>query len=225
MKIIILGRALGALALGWAALAAAADGAGPAGKLDAVSGSVGVSRNTGQQGAAPGSTVNAGDTVRVADNGSARLRMADGAVFQFGSGTVFDITDYHYSGTGAYNESRAPASAQYRLKDGSLRTISGSIGKERGDSEMITSEQADVRPHGTDYSLQESGGLLVIVYSGSVSVSNDTGSIELSTGQYVYVASRHSPLRSKSTIELNGDVTIPPIPTIIRLPPVPVSPS
>lgn len=216
-----LGKGLGALALGWAFLAVA-DGAGPAGKFDAVGGPVVVSHDVDPQGAAPGSTVNAGDTVHVGDSGSARLRMADGAVFQLGSSTVFDITDYRYSGTGAYNESRAPATARYRLKDGSLRTISGSIGKERGDSEMIAADQADVRPHGTDYSLQESGGLLVIVYSGSVSVTNDTGSIELSTGQYVYVASRHSPLRFKSTVDLNGDVTVP---TIIRLPPIPVSPS
>jgi hypothetical protein len=215
-------KRLGLLAMGCAAFVAAANGPGHAGTFDAVAGTVEVSNAIDPSQAAPGSTVDAGDLVHVADGSSARLHMADGAVFEFGANTKFQLSDYHYAGTGVIHESRAPAAAKYELKDGTLRTITGSIGKERGDSYMVTAAQADVHVHGTDYSMQESDGLLVICYAGSVTVSNDTGAVQVNSGQYVYVASRHSPLHLKSTTDIDTEITVP---TIIRLPPIPTSPS
>jgi hypothetical protein len=215
-------KGLGALAIGCAAFVAAADGAGHAGTFDAVSGTVQVSSAVDPHAGQAGGTVDAGDTVAVGDGSSARLHMADGAVFEFGADTKFEVSDYKYAGTGAIREARAPATAKYTLKDGTLRTITGSIGKEHGDNYMVAAEQADVHVHGTDYSMQESAGLLVVCYSGSVTVSNDTGAVELSAGQYVYVASRRHPMHWKSLAEINQEITVP---TIIRLPPIPASPS
>lgn len=215
-------KCLGLLALGCVAFAAAADSAGHAGAFDAVSGTVEVSSAVDPHPGQPGGTIDAGDTVSIGSGSSSRLHMTDGAVFQFGADTKFEVADYKYSGTGALHESRAPASAKYLLKDGALRTVTGSIGKERGDNYMIWAEQADVRVHGTDLGMQESGGLLVICYAGSITVSNDTGGVELSAGQYVYVASRHSPMHQQQLVDINTNITVP---TIIRLPPIPSSPS
>jgi hypothetical protein len=212
---------LGVLAMGCAAFAAAADGTGHAGTFDAVSGTVQVSSDP--QAGQTGGGVNAGDTVSMGDGASARLHMADGAIFELGSATKFEVADYKYAGTGVMHESRAPAAAKYQLKDGAMRTVTGSIGKETGDNYVVTSDQADVHVHGTDYAMQESGGgLLVICYTGSVTVSNDTGAVELSAGEYVYVASRRSPMHMESLVDLNTQITVP---TIIRLPPIPTSPS
>jgi ferric-dicitrate binding protein FerR (iron transport regulator) len=215
-------KCLGVLAMGCAAFAAGAESAGHAGTFDAVAGTVQVSNVVDPRPAATGSTLDSGDLVQTSDGSSARLHMADGALFELGAGTKFQVADYHYAGTGAMHESRAPATAKYDLKDGAVRTITGSIGKERGDNYMVTTEQADVRVHGTDYSMQESSGLLVICYAGSVTVSNDTGAVELSSGQYVYVASRRSPMHWKSLVDINTEVTVP---TIIRLPPIPPIPT
>jgi hypothetical protein len=63
--------------------------------------------------------------------------------------------------------------------------------------------------------------LLVVVYAGTVTVSNDSGSVTLQADEYVYASSRVSLLKK---LHLGGEIELN-IPFIIRLPPVPVSPS
>lgn len=219
-------NSLAGIALGCAALiaaaAAAADGATPAGTLASTAGSVQIQRNGQTSAAAAGSQVNSGDLVRVAGSSSAQIKTNDNAIFELGSDTDFQVTSYSYAGNGTVQESRAPGAAKYTLNRGTLRTVTGSIGKQRGDNYMVTAPEADIRVHGTDYSAQEGEGLLVIVYAGAVTVSNDTGSIEVSAGQYVFVGSRHSPLHWKNLDDINLEINIP---IIIRLPPIPASPS
>lgn len=217
-------RCLTALALGCAAFAAGAE-SGNAGKLDAVAGTVQLIHGGQPQTAAAGSELQSGDGINVGPDSSARLRTADNAVFEFGADTSFVVTSYSYAGNGTVGESRAPATAKYELKNGDLRTVTGSIGKARGDNYVVVAPEADVRVHGTDFAMQEQSGkgLLVIDYAGSVSVSNDAGQLELSPGQFVYVSGRHSPLHWKDLKDIERELNLP----VLRLPriPVPASPS
>lgn len=216
-------KCLGALALSYAAVAAGADSAATrAGTFDSVSGTVQVERGSDAVPAAKGSEVNAGDIASVGAGADAMLRTADNAVFELGSDTDFKIVDYAYAGSGSASESRAPGVAKYELKRGVVRTITGTIGKQRGDNYLLTATEADVRVHGTDYSAQRAKGLLVVVYSGSVTVSNDSGSIELAANEYVFVGARTSKLLKH---QLGGEIQFD-IPFLIRVPsPIPVSPS
>lgn len=225
---------LAALAMAGVVAAASADGAvaagdsvaggnaaAQAGAISDAAGTVQIQHDGQPEAASTGSAVASGDTVHVGDNSNAQLRMADNAMFELGSGTDFHIANYTYSGSGATGEARTPASAKYQVDRGVLRTVTGTLGKQSGDSYMMTAPEADVKPHGTDFAIQVGNGLLVIVYSGSVTVSNDTGGVVVNAGQFIFVASRKSPLRV-------GDVTLEvKVPVIIRLPPipVPVSPS
>ncbi len=219
---------LTALALGCAAFSASAEtGSAKAGTLDAVAGTVQITHNGQSQTAAAGSEVDSGDVINVGDGSSARLHMADNAVFELGASTEFAVTSYSYVGTGVIGEARSPATAKYELKHGDLRTITGSIGKSRGDNYVVVAPEGQVRVHGTDFAMQEGKGLLVIDYAGSVTVGNDTGQIELSPGQFVFVASLHSPLHWKDLNDIVHDLDID-LPVLrIRLPiiPIPASPS
>jgi len=190
--------------------------AASAGSIANAAGTVQIQHDGQPQSASAGSAVASGDTVHVGDSSNAQLHMADNALFELGSGTDFRIASYTYSGSGAAGETRAPASAKYQLERGVLRTVTGTLGHQSGDSYLMTAPEADVKPHGTDFALQVGDGLLVIVYSGSVTVSNDTGGTIVNAGQYLYVASRNSPLRV-------GDVSMDvKVPVLIRLPPLPV---
>ncbi|HZR35118.1 MAG TPA: hypothetical protein VFA75_07060 [Nevskia sp.] len=197
----------------------AAGGARQAGSIADAAGTVQIQRGGQPQNAAAGSAVAAGDVVRVGDKANAQLRMADNAMFVLGSGTDFRIADYSYNGSGSLGEARPPASARYQLDRGVLRTVTGTLGKQSGDTYLMVAPEADVKPHGTDFALQVGNGLLVIVYNGSVTVSNDTGGIIVNAGQFIFVASRKSPLRV-------GDVSMDvKVPIILNLPPLPGSAS
>lgn len=215
MKIKGLQGLAAAAALAVAAVAGADSAVVQAGTLASSAGSVQVERN-GQSTALPaGSEINAGDMIHVGGSSSAQLKTADSAVFELGSDTDFKIDSYS-------NPANAPGTAKYTLGKGVMRTVTGMIGKHKGDNYMVTAPEADIRVHGTDYSAQEGGGLLVIVYAGAVTVSNDTGQIEVTAGQYVFVGSRKGPLHWKNLDDINIEINIP---IIIRLPPIPVSPS
>jgi hypothetical protein len=205
------------LAIAGSAWVANADNAAAqAGAIADAAGTVQVQHDGQPQTAAAGTAVASGDTVRVGDNSNAQLHMADNALFELGSGTDFHIASYSYTGSGASGEARAPGTAKYQLERGVLRTVTGTLGHQSGDSYLMTAPEADVKPHGTDFALQVGNGLLVIVYSGSVTVSNDTGGVVVDAGQFIFVASRNSPLRV-------GDVSMDvKVPVLIRLPPLPV---
>lgn len=227
-------QCLTALALGCATTFAAAETVGspayletvtaatPAGSLSSISGTVLVQRGGQPLPAANGSTIAAGDTVSVGGASSALMRTTDSALFQLSSDTQLRIANYAYAGSGAVAETRGPAMANYQIDRGLVRTVTGAIGKQSGDRYMVRAPEADIRVHGTDYSVQVANGLLVIVYSGTVTVSNDTGSVDVKTGQSLYVASRSSRLAIQDESELVIPRVIP-LPTI-PLPP-PVSPS
>ncbi len=190
--------------------------AAQAGSIANADGTVQIQRGGQPQDAAAGSAVASGDVVHVGDKANAQLRMADNAMFELGSGTDFRIANYSYNGSGTVGEARAPAVAKYQLDRGELRTVTGTLGKQSGDSYLMTAPEADVKPHGTDFALQVANGLLVIVYSGSVTVSNDTGGVVVDAGQFIFVASRNSPLRVG---DLSFDVKVP---VLLQLPPLPV---
>jgi hypothetical protein len=220
------GQGLALLALGLSSALAQAAIATTAATFDAVSGPVQVQNGTETLNAGDGTPVQAGETIHVG-TGSARLRTADRALIELGSNTDFQVVDYSYAGSGQPGESRPAAVAKYRLTRGTVRAVSGTIDKQAGDSYTVSSPEAELHVQGTDYSLQEGKGLLVMVTDGLVSVANDAGKIALTAGQYAYVAAHNVPAQV-GTIGDSAFNTLPPIIINISIgiptPPVPPIP-
>jgi hypothetical protein len=175
-----------------------------AGQLSDVKGHVQIKHNGALVAAGNGSAVESGDDIEVGSGSSATLNTADHGTFALIENSEFLIDKYAYNPGGA-------SVAHYVLASGALRTTSGSIGKNAGDDYLMSAPEADVHIHGTDYQLDRpsTGGLAVTVFSGVVSVSNSVGSIDIGSGQGVFVPSRSSKLVARLLKDLDRIITPP----------------
>ena len=90
-----------------------------------------------------------------------------------------------------------PGSATYSLVQGGLRTVTGSIGKGKGDTYLVRAGGTTITVQGSAYlALICSGncgsfknGLYVKGQTGIITVGNGKGAIKLHAGQNAYVAS------------------------------------
>lgn len=170
------------------------------------------------------SGVSSGDTLITGKNSHARIKFADGAEIALNQATQFKVEDYHF------NEAQPNKdTAGFNLLKGSLRAISGLIGK-RGDpdSYRVKTLAATAGIRGTDFGLlfcqsdcskiQDSSGkpvengLHLDVAHGAIVVKNDVGSQRFDAGQYGYVRDSRTP---PVTRDYGVRVDIPP-PRIIE---------
>lgn len=161
-----------------------------------------------------GTAVEVGDTVSTGPTGLAQLRLKDGALLALKSGTRLTVEDFHLPAPVA-PAAAAPAPTMrvaddvvgpggrsvLRLLRGALRTVTGLIGKNAGDTYSVVTPAATLGIRGTDYSAaycsgdcgSTPDGLYVGVSDGAVYVSNDAGELVLSDNQYGYVRDRSTP--------------------------------
>jgi len=130
--------------------------------------------------------IRSGDRIRTGPDGRVQLRFADGALMSIAPGSDFRIEDY------AFDEQR-PRSF-FELMQGSVRTVSGRIGKRDPEAFRFRTPTATIGIRGTEFTVEEtvcpatgcaagsSPGLVVAVISGRVSVRNQAGSIEVPAG-------------------------------------------
>jgi hypothetical protein len=175
-----------------------------AGHLSEVKGNVQIKHNGSLVPAGNGSVVDSGDAIEVGSNSSATLNTEDHGLFALIENSEFVVDRYAYNPAG-------PSVAHYVLARGALRTTSGNIGHNTGDDYLMSTPEADVHIHGTDYQLDRpaSGGLAVTVFSGVVSVTNDMGSVDVGSGQGVYVSGRKGSLVARLIKELDQIITPP----------------
>jgi len=90
--------------------------------------------------------------------------------------SVFSITDYHLDEQGVQDK------AFYKLVSGGMRVLTGSIGKENKADFEVNTLVATIGIRGTGFDLVERGeGLYSKVWQGTITQTNETGTIELST--------------------------------------------
>ena len=139
-----------------------------------------------------GSEVYVGDPIYTGANGFLRFSMIDDAKIDLRCNSEMVIEDYRLM--------RAGNRSIIHLIKGSLRKISGSIGKFADDVYEMKTPVSTIGVRGTDYAIRvlqsygcdgsidvNSNGLFVKVNSGAIDLKNKTGSVELNKGDAAHV--------------------------------------
>ena len=136
-----------------------------------------------------------GQMVVTGSHGRAQIRFRDGALISLQPESRFRIDQY------AYGETKQRGF--YSLLEGTLRAISGAIGKKNPDDFRLDTPTATIGIRGTEFLVQEihcapsckpgqQDGLNVAVSHGRVFVFNGAGAIDLAAGRATWVASATS---------------------------------
>lgn len=182
-----------ALGLPLNAIAAAA-------RVEFVSGDVQVASGT----AAPhplarGSEVDAADTIDTR-SGRIQLRFTDGGYIALAPNTQFRVDRYRYDGSNNGKEV-----GFFSLLKGSLRTISGLIGKGRREAYQMNTPTATIGIRGTAYSLDQRGeNLQVTVSEGRVVVGQGGKEYDVSAGQTGFFNGNGNPPKIGTTGSVSG---------------------
>ena len=126
------------------------------------------------------SKIMSGDVIKTGTNSSVQIRFVDKALMTIKANTEMDITEYQLAKPNAGQKEKAIM----KLVKGGFRTISGQIGKGDKSAYKVDTPAASIGIRGTNYEVQQeaSGDFVMAVYSGGISVKNESGSIELGLG-------------------------------------------
>ena len=117
------------------------------GKIQFVNGDVRVKSASGEiRSAVKGMEINEGDMILSGLPGLAQLKMEDGGTIVVRPNTRFTITTYRFNGKEDGNER-----ATYKLDQGSVRAITGQIGKTNKQNYLIQTPTASIGVRGTDH--------------------------------------------------------------------------
>lgn len=168
-----------------------------------------------QRAAAPGMSVDAGETLLTRD-GRAQIKLTDGGLVSLQPASELKITDYSFKDAG-----KAKDSAIFNFVKGGLRAISGAIGSVDRQAYRMDSVVATIGIRGTEFkailcdkNCKEPDGLYVQTGEGIVSVKNAFGEVEIGRGQTAYVPSPNDPPRKTGaapTITAQPSVAPPPV--------------
>jgi hypothetical protein len=161
-----------------------------AGKIQNVIGTARISKHTGQEyPAIKGDNLYEGDTVATGSNSNVQIRMVDEALIWLRPNTEFKITTYRSTQHGSPKNEVA-----LRLLAGSMRTVTGVIGKANPGDYKLSTPSATIGIRGTEFDavyatsqiaadLQTAPGTYNRVYMGGTSLQGATGQINLNTNQ------------------------------------------
>ena len=127
------------------------------------------------------SKIFSGDIIKTGPKGSVQLRFVDKALMTIKASSEMDISSYLYNQPG---DTSNKEQALMKLVKGGFRTISGQIGKGEKSAYKVDTPAASIGIRGTNYEVQQeaSGAYVMAVYSGGISVENESGTIELGLG-------------------------------------------
>jgi len=133
-----------------------------------------------------GSVLAVGETVDTSD-GKAQLRFRDGATISLQPGTQFRVEQYRF--TERNGRASDDDNVAMRLLKGTLRAVSGLIGKERREQYRMDTMVGTIGIRGTEYGASlGDAGLAVTTYVGLVEVCNSAGCAMAGAGQALLVA-------------------------------------
>ncbi|MFM9913927.1 MAG: FecR domain-containing protein [Methylophilaceae bacterium] len=151
------------------------------GKFQFVNGEVTVINAQGQQRVVKkGDSIDEGDTVASASNGFAQIKMEDGGFFAVRPNTKFKVDTFKYNGKDDGSEK-----GLFSLLKGSLRSVTGVIGKKHHDNYKIqtASSTIGIRGSGADVGYDESVGTAVRTLFGGHTLTSNGQTVETGPGE------------------------------------------
>ncbi|MDP3540684.1 MAG: FecR family protein [Azonexus sp.] len=149
-----------------------------------------------------GDSVASGETIDTVD-GRVQLRFRDGASMSLQPGTQFRVDSYRYSGNGA--QAAAGDGVIMSLIKGSLRTVTGWLGKQDRKQYRIGTTVATIGIRGTEFGASMDGsGLTVTTYVGLVEVCSEVGCVDVAPAETVWVRSPGVKPELRSGLESGG---------------------
>lgn len=116
-----------------------------------------------------------GDVLRLSEVGRAQIRFHDGTILSLASGTDLKVDAFRWSESAPADE----VANIVTLLKGGFRTITGAVSKRNRDAYRVNTPVATIGVRGTHYSVVLSSDLFVGVWEGGVTLTNDTGSLDL----------------------------------------------
>ncbi len=133
-----------------------------------------------------GASIFLSDVVTTAIGAKAQIRFTDGSIVNLIADTKYQINQY------AFSDAENSIFATTLLKGG-LRTVSGEIGKVSPEKYSIGTPTATLGIRGTLFMINiAQGSVFFGVDTGSITVTNNAGSLSLNAGQYVRVPSSNT---------------------------------
>lgn len=149
-----------------------------------------------------GADIQNGDMIQTAD-GRAQVRFIDGGYMSFQPNTEFKVEDYHFSGQADGSEK-----GFFRLVKGSLRAITGLIGKSNKQAWRMNTPVATIGIRGTETLSEFKDGVLrVTVGDGAAYLENSQGSLILYQGQTGETDGKQPPQYSAQEVKISAAAT------------------
>ncbi len=170
-----------------------------AGKIENIIGTARIAKQTGQIYAAiKGDNLYEGDSVATAANSNVQIRMVDEAIVWVRPNTEFKITRYRSTEHGETKNE-----AVLRLLKGSMRTVTGMIGRANTDDYKLSTPNATIGIRGTEFDavyvtpqiaadLQTLPGTYNRVYMGGTSLQGPAGQINLNKDEAGFMGEQAS---------------------------------
>ncbi len=146
-----------------------------------------------------------GDTLITGAKGRLQLRFSDDSLLSLKPNTVFRIADYHFDAS-----HREDDSALYELLQGSMRTVSGKIGKQDKSDYSVKTAVATIGIRGTEYEIQlcDSGcaeqrqteeGLTGQVLDGRILIAGEQQNHEVGVSEFFFVSRQSGTVNVSNT--------------------------
>ncbi len=162
-----------------------------AGKFEFVNGQVKIIDASGaQHSVSKGDVINQGDTISASANGFAQVKMEDGGFFAVRPDTQFRIDTFNFNGKEDGSEKGV-----FSLIKGSLRSVTGLIGKVHRDNYKINtaSSTIGIRGSGADVGNDDAIGTAVHTLFGGHTLTSHGQTIETGPGQTALAAPGQAP--------------------------------
>jgi hypothetical protein len=161
-----------------------------AGRVNFVSGKVeAIAADGSRRTLTKGELVNSGERLET-NKGRVQIRFTDGSFISLQPNTVFGLDNY------AFNKAKPEdGSLLFNFIRGSMRTVSGAIGKTNRANYKVQTPVATIGIRGTSYaaSQEPNGRLLLSVGKGIVNLQNNFGASDINAGQTFQVQTGQAP--------------------------------
>ena len=144
-----------------------------------------------------GDLVNSGERIETNAKGRIQIRMTDGGFLSLRPNSVFLIEKYNFS-----RDTPNQGALVFNFLKGSMRTLSGAIGKVNRANYRFTTPTATIGIRGTDYAGTLNNDVLTVtVNEGQINLANPLGSVDVSAGQTYEARAGQAPTPSSATVE------------------------
>ena len=192
-----------------------------AGRADFVIGNVeAVTADGSRRMISKGSAINEGDAINTAAGARVQLRFIDGGYVSLQPDTQFRVDQFNYK-----NKTDGSEKGFFSLLKGSLRAITGNIGRTNRETYKVITATATIGIRGTGYKAEiRDEGLFVSVGEGAVSLSNNAGTLVVSNGNAAFVANINSMPANTSDHPRTPPTSIQPLTNTSATPQLPALP-